>query len=141
MARTRKRKKQGSQEFDSSRWAHAVFALFAGIAAWMFGHLVEDVWAVLWARWPADVPRPNQYWSQGIGAVIGIGMMIWVWSRERYFKFVTEVVTEVSQIIWPTRAETRAATVVVVVITLICSGLLALMDTFWTEVTDWIYGL
>ena len=122
-------------------WAHASFAVFAGIAAWMFSHLIEDVWAVLWARWPQYIGRPNDLWARGAGVVVGIAMMIWIWSRERYFNFVAEVATEVSQIIWPTKAETRAATVVVVVITLICSGILALMDAFWSRVTDWLYAL
>ena len=142
MARARKRKKQGGpREFDASRWAHAVFAVFAGIAAWMFSHLFEDVWGVLWAKWPQYIGRPSELWSRGAGVVVGIVVMVWIWSRERYFQFVAEVATEVSQIIWPTRAETRAATVVVVVITLICSGILALMDAFWSRVTDWLYAL
>jgi preprotein translocase subunit SecE len=142
MARARKRKKQGGpNEFDANRWAHAVFAVFAGIAAWMFSHLIEDVWAVLWAKWPQYIGRPSELWAQAVGAVIGLTIMVWVWSRERYFQFVAEVSTEVSQIIWPTRAETRAATVVVVVMTLICSGILALMDAFWSRVTDWLYAL
>jgi preprotein translocase subunit SecE len=142
MARARKRKKQGGpREFDASRWAHAVFAVFAGIAAWMFSHLFEDVWGVLWAKWPQYIGRPSELWSQGAGVVVGIAMMVWIWSRERYFQFVAEVATEVSQIIWPTKAETRAATVVVIVITLICSGILALMDAFWSRVTDWLYAL
>jgi preprotein translocase subunit SecE len=138
----RKRKKQGGpQEFDASRWAHAAFAVFAGIAAWMFSHLFEDVWGVLWARWPQYIGRPSELWSQAGGVVVGLAVMVWVWSRERYFQFVAEVATEVSQIIWPTKAETRAATVVVVVITLICSCILALMDAFWSRVTDWLYAL
>lgn len=142
MARARKRKKQGGpREFDATRWAHAVFAVFAGIAAWMFSHLIEDVWSVLWARWPQYIGRPNELWAQGAGVFIGIALMVWIWSRERYFQFVAEVATEVSQIIWPTKAETRAATIVVVVITLICSGILALMDAFWSRVTDWLYAL
>jgi preprotein translocase subunit SecE len=142
MARARKRKKQGGpREFDASRWAHAVFAVFAGIAAWMFSHLFEDVWGVLWAKWPQYIGRPSELWSRGAGVVVGIVAMVWIWSRERYFQFVAEVATEVSQIIWPTKAETRAATVVVIVITLICSGILALMDAFWSRVTDWLYAL
>ena len=142
MARARKRKKQGGpREFDPSRWAHVVFALFAGMTAWAFSHLVEDLWGYTWAQWPQYVGRPNEYWAQGIGAVLGVGLMVWVWSRERYFRFVAEVATEVSQIIWPTRAETRAATIVVVIITLICSCILALMDAFWSRVTDWLYAL
>lgn len=142
MGRARKRKKQGGpREFDASRWAHAIFALFAGISAWMFSHLVEDVWGVLWARWPQHIGRPSELWAQAIGVTIGIGIIVWIWSRERYFTFICETSTEVSQIIWPTRAETRAATVVVVVITLICSGILALMDAFWSRLTDWLYAL
>ena len=57
------------------------------------------------------------------------------------FEFVSEVVVEVSQVTWPTRAETRAATVVVIVISLICSGLLWFMDVTWNKVTDFLYAL
>ena len=142
MARARKRNKQGGPtEFDASRWAHASFALFAGISAWMFSHLIEDVWGVLWAKWPQYIGRPSELWAQGAGVIVGIAIVVWMWSRERYFQFVADVATEVSQIIWPTRAETRAATVVVIVITLICSGILWLMDAFWSAVTDWLYAL
>ena len=49
--------------------------------------------------------------------------------------------TEVSQVTWPTRAETRAATSVVIVLTIICSIILAIMDLFWSNVTDWLYSL
>ena len=42
---------------------------------------------------------------------------------------------------WPTRAETRVATIVVVVLTLVCSVILAMMDLFWSNVTDWLYAL
>ena len=140
MARKRK-KAAGKQEFDSSRWTHAIFAAFAFMAAWMFVHLIEDVWAWTWSEWPQAIPRPIDLWAKGAGIIIGIALVVWGWTREKYFKFVSEVVVEVSQIIWPTRAETRAATIVVVVITLICSGILALMDLFWSRVTDWLYAL
>jgi preprotein translocase subunit SecE len=79
--------------------------------------------------------------SAAIGLVVGVGLIVWLWTRERYFKFISDVAVEVSQIVWPTRAETRAATVVVIIITLICSGILFAMDTFWSHTTDWLYGL
>lgn len=142
MARARKRNKPvGPKEFDPSRWAHVVFAAFAGISAWVFGNLVENVWGWGWAQWPATIPRPNEFWAQGLGAIIGISLIVYLWSREQHFKFISDVATEVSQIVWPTRAETRAATVVVVIITLICSGILWLMDTFWSQATSWLYEL
>ena len=141
MARTRKTKKKGSKEFDPTRWAHAVFMLFAFMSMWMFAHLVEDVWAFSWSKWPADVPRPTEWISNAVGIGIGLLIVVVCWRVEKYFKFVCEVATEVSQIIWPTRAETKAATIVVVVITLIVSGLLWGMDTVWSRATDYLYAL
>lgn len=108
---------------------------------WMFAHLVEDVWAFAWSQWPQAVPRPSELQPTIAGVVLGAIVGVWGWRREKYFKFVCEVAIEVSQIVWPTRSEVRAATVVVVVITLICSGLLWGMDTVWSTATDFLYGL
>ncbi|NJK31606.1 MAG: hypothetical protein HC927_03850 [Deltaproteobacteria bacterium] len=100
MARARKRKKQGSGEFDPTRWAHATFALFAIMTAWLFVSMVEDVWGWAWSRWPASIGRPHQVLGPAIGIVSGLGLMVFLWTRERYFKFVCEVAVEVEQIIW-----------------------------------------
>ncbi|GEM_PF-1332999 len=140
MARTYK-KEIKTGEFDSSRWAHAVFMLFAFMAMWMFSHLVEDLWAFTWSNWPGDVPRPTTWIANAIGISVGLISTIVAWRVERYFRFVCEVVVEVEQIIWPTKAETKAATIVVLVITLIVSGLLWGMDTSWSYATDYLYDL
>jgi len=141
MARIRKRTKSGTKGFDPTRWAHVTFATFALMAAWMFGLMTEDLWGWAWSVWPAQVGRPSEMMSAAIGMVVGVGLIVWIWTRERYFKFIADVAVEVSQIVWPTRAETRAATIVVVIITLICSAILFAMDTFWSRTTDWLYGL
>jgi len=142
MARTRRRQagKNKSKDLDPSRWAHAVFAIGGFLAVWMMTHLVEDVWAFVQSIW-TQLPRPDTVTAKAVGIILGLAITVWVWRRERYFKFINEVVVEVSQITWPTRAETRAATVVVVVITMICSVLLWGMDVFWASVTDWLYEL
>ena len=51
-----------------------------------------------------------------------------------------EVVEELSKVTWPTRAETGAATVVVIVTVLICSVFLGFFDVMWRALTDWILG-
>ena len=56
-------------------------------------------------------------------------------------QFVREVAIEVSQVIWPTRSETRAATIVVIVLTIICSLIRFFMDVVWKTTTNWIYGI
>lgn len=141
MARTRKRKKSGSGEFDPTRWAHATFGVLAVVTAWTFGLMIEDVWGWAWSLWPASIGRPVELTARAIGIVSGVGLVVFLWTREAYFKFISDVAVEVSQIVWPTRAETRAATIVVVIITIICSIILFAMDTFWSRTTDWLYGL
>jgi len=128
------------RDFDPKRWAHIVFALGGFVAAWVFSHLIEDAWAIAWSYWP-QMGRPVTLTANSIGIAVALFGTIFAWRRERWFTFVCEVAVEVSQVTWPTRVETRAATVVVIVITLICSALLSGMDFFWSGVTDWLYGI
>ena len=139
MARTKK-KSPVIRDKDPTRWAHAVFVVGAFIAAWVLTNLIDDLWAISWSYWP-QIGRPERMASNGMGIVIAVAGAAFAWRRREWFKFVTEVVIEVSQVTWPTRAETRAATVVVIVMTFICSGLLAGMDLVWSAVTDWLYGI
>ena len=141
MSRKSKQKSTDSQETDPTRWAHSSFMLLTFMSMWMFSHLVEDLWSFSWSKWPGDIPRPKVWMSNGIGITIGFVSVVVAWRVERYFKFMCEVVTEVSQIVWPTKAETKAATIVVIVITLIVSGLLWGMDTFWGRATNFLYDL
>jgi len=142
MARSKKTSKDPTgTDFDPSLWSHACFVVGGFVLAWAFANLVEDVWAFTWSQWPQSVGRPSANLSNVAGIVLAIIVTGWAWRKEQYFKFMNEVATEVSQVVWPTRAETRAATWVVIVITLICSGLLSAMDFFWSTVTDALYGL
>ncbi len=111
------------------------------MAAWVLSNLIEDVWALLWGYWPQHIPRTDPFVSNVAAIVIAVVAAVIAARRERWFKFLTEVVIEISQVVWPTKAETRAATVVVIVITLISSGLLATMDSLWSAITDWLYGI
>lgn len=142
MARSRNKNKDASKkkEADPTRWTHAVFAIFGFMGAWVLAHAVEDAWAAIFSFYP-QIGRPNPNYSKFIGVGLGLAGTIWAWRKEDYFKFITEVVKEVSQVTWPTRSEVRAATIVVVVITLICSCLLFAMDQFWRASTDWLYTL
>ncbi len=144
MARTRRRKGRSGRidrGLDPARWAYFIYALGGFLAAWVLSHLIEDVWALLWGYFPQYVPRTQPFAANLAGIVLAIVATLVALRRKDWFQFLTEVVVEISQVVWPTKAETRAATVVVIVITLISSGLLATMDAVWSAVTDWIYGI
>lgn len=143
MARTRRTKRKSAiqRELDPRRWAYLIFVLGGFLGAWVLSHFLEDAWAFVWAYWPQYVSRPVPLYANIIGIAIAIAATVWAIRKPHWLKFTTEVVLEISQVTWPTRAETRAATIVVIVITLICSGLLASMDMMWSEFTELLYGI
>ena len=142
MAKTRTPKRAGSEkEFDPSRWAHASFVLGGFMAAWVLSNFVETVWSLSWSAWPQSFSRPSANLSKVSGSVMAMVLTLWAWRKEEYFRFMSEVATEVSQIVWPTKAETRAATIVVCVLTLICAFLLFGMDQTWRAFTNFLYSI
>lgn len=140
MSRVRRTKKTETREFDPTRWAHLVFVLGAFVGAWVLTNAIENIWAIVWNYWP-KVGREDAFKSNVAGIAIAVLATAWAWRKPHWFKYVTEVVTEVSQVTWPTKAEVRVATMVVIVMTLICSVILATIDSIWSKVTDLLYGI
>ena len=141
MARTKRKPKTLKRDFDPSRWAHLIFVLGGFMGAWVLSWAIEDIWEIIWAAWPQSVGRPESNIANAAGILIAVIGTIYAWRRKDWFKFCTEVVIEISQVTWPTRQETRAATVVVIVMTLISSTILWGMDRLWSTITNWLYGI
>jgi len=55
----------------------------------------------------------------------------------RYFE---EVWSELKKVSWPTGKEVKAATIVVIVMTIISAIILGFFDFIWSNVTQFIYG-
>lgn len=142
MARTRRRKRNTSaaREFDPARWAHLVFVLGGFLAVWVLSNFIESIWAFVWSYQPR-LPRANPLTANLIAIVVALVATALAWRNKRWFKFVTEVVVEVSQVVWPTRPELRANTIVVISLTLIASVLLFGMDQLWSQFTGLLYGI
>ena len=56
------------------------------------------------------------------------------WKNETVFGFLSEVSTELSKVSWPTRKETQAATIVVIIGVTLVAAYLGIVDT----VLSWI---
>ncbi|MEM9463550.1 MAG: preprotein translocase subunit SecE [Myxococcota bacterium] len=143
MARSKKRQAKAGprKDLDPSRWAHLIFVLGGFMTAWVLANAIEDVWDMLWATWPQSIARADTLWSNLAGIALAVLATAYAWRRKDWFRFCTEVVIEISQVVWPTRAETRQMTIVVIIMTLISSGILAVMDQIWQAVTNLLYGI
>lgn len=78
-------------------------------------------------------------WSTMLGFAIALGLALFCWKDARVRGPATQVVEELQRVSWPTRAETRAATIAVIVATAIISIILGAFDYVWAFVTQRIY--
>ena len=59
---------------------------------------------------------------------------------DRIRRYFEESYSELKKVTWPTRKETSAATVVVMITVLIAAVILWAFDLFWIKITGMIYG-
>jgi preprotein translocase subunit SecE len=114
-----------------TRWVQYVFVVSGLFFLWFLDKLVTLVWSNF-AEPPATV-------ITAISAAIGLGGAIALYRNERVHTLVTEVVTELAKVTWPTREETYVSTIVVIVTSLIAAAVVGAFDFVWSFVTDLLY--
>jgi len=114
-----------------ARWVQYVFVVAGLFFLWFLDKLVTLVWSNF-AEPPATV-------ITGIAAVIGLGGAIALYRNERIHTLVSEVVTELAKVTWPTREETYVSTIVVIITSLIAAAVVGAFDFVWSFVTDLLY--
>ena len=67
--------------------------------------------------------------------------MVVAYRNEQVFASVVDVTRELEKVTWPTRKETSAATVVVIVTVLISALILSSFDVLWSFFTNWFLTL
>ena len=71
-----------------------------------------------------------------VGLAVTLGLSIGMWRYPKVNGFLTEVVDEVSKVVWPSRQETRDSTIVVIVFVFVVAGILGGFDFLWAKVTN-----
>jgi len=75
-----------------------------------------------------------------LALVTSIGVAIWLRRNERVHAYAMEVGSELSKVTWPTWKDTKRATLVVIVTTLIIGAILGLLDLAWGALTRVFYS-
>ncbi len=114
------------------KWTHVMFAAGGLMIAWILSKTIDWVWGYF--------AKP-QAMTVGALALVIAGVVTFVaWKSERLFTLASEVSGELRKVTWPTRQETINSTIVVIITTVIASGILGLFDGVWSAVTRKIYG-
>ena len=108
---------------------HLTFALAALLAAFLLSHTVDWAWSYF--------AKPNDLLVNAVALLVAGTAAVVAYRNEQVFASVVEVTRELEKVTWPTRKETSAATVVVIVTVLISAIILSSFDVLWSKLTSW----
>lgn len=123
------------------RYVNIAFVL-SGLLAWVvFSPFFA--WVIEWLApaWDRPLIGVGFRVSNLLGFAVAVGLAAWAWTSEKIYEQAIEIGNELAKVTWPKWEETRLATIVVVVTTLIVAVLLGLFDMAWAKVTSWIYQI
>jgi preprotein translocase subunit SecE len=86
-----------------------------------------------------EIPSERFTLTTLIGLLVASGVGFWAWRHPTLSTLSNEVAVELRKVTWPTAAETRAATIVVIVTVFIMSIFLGLFDMLWSKLLNLLY--
>ena len=112
-----------------NKFVHLTFAIGGLLAAFVLARAVDWGWSYF--------AKPNDLLVNGIAIFVAAVAAVTVYRNERAHAAIVEVTRELEKVSWPTRKETSAATVVVLVTVLISALVLSGFDAIWAFFTNW----
>jgi preprotein translocase subunit SecE len=112
-----------------NKFVHLTFALAGLLAAFVLSRATDWVWSYF--------AKPNDLLVNVFAVVLAGTAAVVAYRNERVYASVVEVTRELEKVSWPTRKETYAATIVVIVTVLISAFILSGFDVIWSKLTNW----
>jgi preprotein translocase subunit SecE len=114
-----------------ARWVQYVFVVTGLFFLWFLDKVATLVWQ--------NFAEPPSFLVTALSAIVALGITVSLYRNERAHHLVIDVVTELAKVTWPSRRETYASTVIVIVTSLIAAGIVGAFDFVWSFFTDLLY--
>ena len=112
-----------------NKFVHLTFALAGLLAAFLVARATDWAWSYF--------SKPNDLVINGIAILVAGTAAVVTYRNERIYASVVDITRELEKVTWPTRKETSAATIVVIVTVLIAALILSTFDAIWSKLTTW----
>jgi preprotein translocase subunit SecE len=116
----------------SNRLAHLMFVFGGLLMALLMVKTTEWVWGYF--------AKPPALLVDAIGIGMAVLITLIAWRSKKWFTKATEITMELKKVTWPTRKETSAATVVVIITVIIVSIILGVFDLIWSWASGLLYA-
>jgi preprotein translocase subunit SecE len=114
-----------------TRWVQYVFVVTAAFFLWFLDKVATLVWQ--------NFAEPPSFLVTALSAVAAVAITVSLYRNERAHTLVIDVVSELAKVTWPTRKETYASTIVVIITSLIAAAVVGAFDFVWSFLTDLLY--
>ena len=112
-----------------NKFVHLLFAVGALLAAFLLSRAGDWVWSYF--------AKPNDLVINAFAVLVAGAAAVVAYRNERVYAAVVDVTRELEKVTWPTRKETYAATIVVIVTVVISALILSGFDAIWSFFTNW----
>ncbi len=123
-----------------ARYVNLSFVAIGLILYVVLGELFSALIEVFGSSANAQILGNNFRLGNLIAMVTSIGFAIWLRRHEKVHAYAMEVGNEISKVTWPTWKDTKRATLVVIVTTLVIAVILGLLDLVWGAVSRLLYS-
>jgi preprotein translocase subunit SecE len=106
-----------------NKYVPLLFAIGSLVMAFLLAETAKWIWGYF--------AKPNELLINGGAVLLAVFLGFVAYRNERMFTAAYDVTHELEKVTWPTRKETSAATVVVIVTVGIASLILAGFDVVW----------
>lgn len=127
-------------QLGEKRFVYGAYFGGAITVAFVFSKALHAAWVKL-ALWKPEFGEPKDEILFLISAIFGGAAALYYWRRTRARQLAEEVAQELSKVTWPSKQEVTSSTTVVIVTTAVATVFFALMDRFWSFVTNFVYGI
>jgi preprotein translocase subunit SecE len=123
-----------------ARYVNLSFVVI-GLALYLvLGEVIGALLKIFGSSTNMQILGANFRLSNLLAMIIAITFAIWLRRNEKVHTYAMEVGSELSKVTWPTWKDTKRATIVVIVTTLVIASILGLLDLAWGALTRLFYG-
>lgn len=96
-------------------------------------------WTIDWL-WGFFFSPLSETTASVIAFIVAVGACTYLYRSDRFYGHANEVAQELKKVTWPSAKEVRAATTVVLVMSVLSAVILWSFDLAWSFLTERVYG-